>query len=156
VGVDPDDEHEALLVAQPVVMPRRALLMRVDCSRLFRATPQQEPGERPLRSEANQQPVGKAFLRPPAELSEATTTRSSVRSDNHQGDRCTSPTHPALCDLAVRWWAQSRRPSVGPRRMISSTVSSGDWVDVSIHSPIRGVSWRRAVSSAVMVAASSR
>ena len=80
MGVDPDDEHEALLVAQPVVAPRRALLMRVDCSRLFRATPQPEPGERPLRSEANQQPVGKAFLRPPAELSEATTTRSSVRS----------------------------------------------------------------------------
>jgi hypothetical protein len=60
--------------------------MRVDCSRLFRATPQREPGERPLRSKANQQPVGKAFLRPPAELSEATTTRSSVRSDNHQGN----------------------------------------------------------------------
>ena len=29
--------------------------------------------------------VGRAFLRPPAELTEATTTRSSVRSDNHQG-----------------------------------------------------------------------
>jgi len=29
-------------------------------------------------------PVGRAFLRRPAELSEATTTRSSVRSDNHQ------------------------------------------------------------------------
>jgi hypothetical protein len=53
-GVDPDD-HEALLVAQPVVMPRRALLMRVDCSRLFRATPQREPDGRPLRTEANQQ-----------------------------------------------------------------------------------------------------
>jgi len=89
VGVDPDDEHEALLVAQPVVMPRRALLMRDDCSRLFRATPQREPDERPLRSEANQQPVGRAFLRPSAELAEATTTRSSVRSDNHQGNmRC--------------------------------------------------------------------
>ena len=69
------------------LMPRRALLMRVDCSRLFRATPQREPGERPLRSKANQQPVGRAFSRPPAELSEATSTRSSVRSANHQGNR---------------------------------------------------------------------
>jgi hypothetical protein len=32
-----------------------AHLMRVDCSRLFRATPQREPDEGPLRSEANQQ-----------------------------------------------------------------------------------------------------
>jgi hypothetical protein len=39
-----------------------------------------------LRSEANQQPVGRAFSRPPAELPEATTTRSSVRSDNHLGN----------------------------------------------------------------------
>jgi hypothetical protein len=38
--------------------------MRVDCSRLFRATPQREPGRRPLRSEANRN-GGKAFLRPP-------------------------------------------------------------------------------------------
>ena len=30
--------------------------------------------------------MDRAFLRPPAELSEATTTRSSVRSANHQGN----------------------------------------------------------------------
>jgi hypothetical protein len=33
---------------------------------------------------------GRAFLRPPAELSEARTTRNPVRSVNHQGSMCSS------------------------------------------------------------------
>jgi hypothetical protein len=118
VGVDPDDEHEALLVAQPVVTPRRALLMRVACSRLFRATPQREPGERPLRSEPNQQPVGKAFLRPPAELPEATTTRGSVRSDNHQGimrwrPDGRTPRTAAIAKTSMSSWADTPRSRAG-------------------------------------------
>jgi len=54
VGVYPDDEHEALMVAQPMVDPTAGTPDEVDCSRLFRATPQREPDEWPLRSEANQ------------------------------------------------------------------------------------------------------
>ena len=47
-GVDPDDEHVPSSWLCQWWMPRRALLMRVSCSRLFRATPQREHGERPL------------------------------------------------------------------------------------------------------------
>ena len=54
VGVYPDDEHEALMVAQPMVDPTAGTPDEVDYSRLFRATHSENPTSGPLRSEANQ------------------------------------------------------------------------------------------------------
>jgi hypothetical protein len=63
--------------------------MRVDCSRLFRATPQREPGKRSLRSEANQQ-RWQGILQTAHRAPGSYDHRSSVRSANHQGSMCAS------------------------------------------------------------------
>ena len=62
-----------------------------DESRLLAPVSQREPGERPLRSEGNQQPVGRAFRKPPAERSETTRTAAPCAHTTIRSNRSGPP-----------------------------------------------------------------
>src|SRR5439155_12389523 len=72
VRVDPDHEHDVLLKVRAAVDATAGSPDEGSIARLFRATPQREPGGRSLRSEANRV-GGRAFSRPPARPSDATS-----------------------------------------------------------------------------------
>src|ERR671910_1296080 len=72
--------------------PRRAVLTRVECSFLFRATPRPRPGGRPVRSQANRAAAGHSGDRPP----DLETLRANSSRLHHiliQGNLCSPAGH---------------------------------------------------------------
>jgi hypothetical protein len=125
VRVDSNDKHDALLMA---VRCSGATAGRPDegvvALASFEPRRSQKPGGRPLRSKANQT-GGRAFLRPPARPSDATSNPSRLQSTLHQGNRCAfRPTTRDLGDTTA-----NAVPGAGFRRgLLGISISVNRWM----------------------------